>query len=114
MLLSSCATLFTPTKQKVTFMGESGIGIYDGTIKIGEIDKEGIATIKIKKGSNDKTLFAKKEGFEKTPIQVESVFNPISILNFFFFPGWIVDFATGKICKYDNEVLEIEMRKKTD
>lgn len=112
--LTSCATLFTPTKQKVTFTGESGIGIYDGAKKLGETDKDGMATVRVRKQLSTKTLFAKKEGYAKTPIQVEAVFNPVSILNLFSFLGWGVDAATGKMFKYDSDVIEIEMRKKED
>ena len=114
LFCSSCATLFTPTKQKVTFTGESGIGLYDGAKKLGETDNDGTATVKVRKSLSDKTLFAKKEGYAKTPVQVESVFNPISILNLFSVFGWAIDAATGKLCKYDSDIIEIEMRKKED
>jgi len=109
---SSCATLFTPTKQEITFTGEDGVGIYDKSKKLGMIDKEGTATIKLKKALSSKTLFAKKDGYDRTPIQIESVFNPISLLNLLFLPGWIVDLATGKVCKWDDEIIEVEMKKK--
>ena len=111
---SSCATLFTPTKQEITFTGENGIGIYDKSKKLGMIDKEGTATIKVKKELSSKTLFAKKEGYDRTPVQIESTLNPISLLNLLFLPGWIVDIVTGKVCKWDDDIIEVEMRKKDD
>lgn len=111
---SSCATLFTPNKQKITFIGESGIGIYDrsGSKKLGIIGQEGTTTIKVRKSLTTTTLFARKEGYAETPLQLETVFNPISILNTFFILGWGVDALTGKICKYEDDVYTIEMRKK--
>ena len=95
-------------------MGESGIGIYDrsGSKKLGIIGQEGTTTIKVRKSLTTTTLFARKEGYAETPLQLETVFNPISILNTFFILGWGVDALTGKICKYEDDVYTIEMRKK--
>ena len=57
---------------------------------------------------------AKKEGYAKTPVQVDTKFNAVSLWNLLFWPGWVVDLATGKICKYEDDVIEIEMRKKEE
>ena len=114
LLFSSCATLFTSSKQQITFTGEKGISIYDRSIKLGQTDEDGTAVVKVKKGMSTKTLFAQKEGYAKTPVQVDTKFNLVSLWNLLFWPGFLIDLATGQICKYEDDVIEIEMRKKDE
>ena len=109
--LSSCGTLFTPTKQPITFMGMPGTRIYDNGKKLGEIEEDGIATIKIKKELSDKTLIAKKRGYRNTPVRLEATFNPVSIINLTNVLAWIIDLGTGKCCKWDSDIIEIEMER---
>ena len=58
--LSSCGTLFTSSKQSLTFMGLPETKIYDNSQKLGEISEDGTATIRVKKSLTSKTLLAKK------------------------------------------------------
>lgn len=60
---SSCCTLFSSSKQAVTFTGPEGTKIYDASnnMKLGEIGSEQVTTIKIKKKREDKTLIAKRK-----------------------------------------------------
>ncbi|WP_455665136.1 hypothetical protein [Phocaeicola sp.] len=111
--LSSCSTLFTQTRQPVTFIGENGTKIFDAStnVKLGEIKKDNTITLQIKKKLGDKYLLAKKEGYAPTPLLVESSFNPVSLWNLLFWPGFIIDLGTGKINKYDAVSYEIEMEK---
>lgn len=111
LCLSSCGTLFTPTKQPITFIGMPETKIYDNYKKIGEITEDGIATIKVRKELSDKTLIAKKEGYKNTPIVLEAVFNPVSVINLTNVLAWVIDLGTGKCCKWDTDVVEIEMEK---
>ena len=111
LCLSSCGTLFTPTKQPITFIGMPETKIYDNYKKIGEITEDGIATIKVRKELSDKTLIAKKEGYKNTPIVLETVFNPVSLINLTNVLAWVIDLGTGKCCKWDTDVVEIEMEK---
>ena len=112
LCFSSCATIFTSSHQDVVFAGESDATIYDGSRKLGKLDADGVATIKLRKGLNSKHLYIKKDGYERTYVSVVPTFNLVSLLNILFWPGFIVDVATGKICKYDDEVIEFEMQKK--
>ena len=54
--LSSCMTIFSNSRQTVTFMGEDGTRIYDGTnnVKLSEIKDGGVTTVKLKKKLSDK------------------------------------------------------------
>ena len=111
LLFTSCGTLFTPTRQQIAFTGLPATKIYDNGKKLGEISEDGITTIKIKKKLNDKQLLAKKEGYKNSIITLEAVLNPVSIVNLTNVFAWAIDLATGKCCRWDNEIVEIEMEK---
>lgn len=111
LILSSCATLFTSPKQDITFTGPAGTKIYDASnnLKLAEIGQDQTATVSIKKKMDDKQLIAKKEGYKSTPLVLESAFNTTSLWNILFLPGFLVDFGTGQMNKYDNTIINIEL-----
>ena len=109
LCLSSCGTLFTAGKQPITFIGMPETQIYDKDKKIGEITKYGTTTIKVKKQLSDKTLIAKKDGYQNTPLTLKSKFNPVSIINLSNLFAWAIDLTTGKCCKWDTDIVEIDM-----
>ena len=111
LCLSSCGTLFTPSKQPITFMGMPETRIYDDGKKLGEIEEEGITTIKVRKKLSNKTLIVKKDGYKNTPVTLVATFNPVSIINLTNILAWAIDLGTGKCCKWDTDVIEIEMEK---
>ena len=111
LCLSSCGTLFTPSKQPITFTGMPETRIYDNGKKLGEISEGGTTTIKVRKELSDKILIAKKDGYKNTPITLDATFNPVSIINFTNILAWAIDLGTGKCCKWDTDVVEIEMEK---
>ena len=111
LYLSSCGTLFTPSKQAITFIGLPETRIYDESKKLGEIEKDGTTTIKIKKRLSNKTLIAKKDGYKNTPIILQAVFNPVSVINLTNLLAWAIDLGTGKCCMWDDEIIEFEMQK---
>ena len=111
MLLSSCCTLFTPSKQAITFNGENGIKIYDDGVKIAEIKDNNSTSVFIKKELSSKYLIAKKEGYRPTPLKLDTKFNSVAVINILFWPGFVVDAATGQMCKWDTTNIDIEMEK---
>lgn len=111
LCLSSCGTLFTPSKQPITFMGMPETRIYDNGKKLGEIAESGTTTIKVRKELSNKTLIAKKDGYKNTPVTLDATFNPVSIINLTNILAWAIDLGTGKCCKWDTDVVEIEMEK---
>ena len=111
LCLSSCGTLFTPSRQAITFVGTPETKIFDNSQKLGEIDEGGTAIIPIRKKLFNKTLIAKKEGYKNTLIVLESTLNPVSIINLTNLFAWAIDLATGKCCKWDSDVIEFEMEK---
>ncbi|MFV0538650.1 MAG: hypothetical protein ACK5M3_14985 [Dysgonomonas sp.] len=113
ILLSSCATIFTPSRQSITFSGLEGTKIFDTStnIKIAEIGSDKTATVSVKKKMSDKQLIAKKDGYKSSPIILESSFNTTSLWNLLFWPGFIVDLGTGQMNKWDNTYINVELEK---
>ena len=111
MMLSSCCTLFTPSKQTITFNGENGIKIYDDGVKIAEIKDNNTTSVRIKKELSSKYLIAKKEGYRPTPLKLDTKFDAVAVINILFWPGFVVDAATGQMCKWDSTNIDIEMEK---
>lgn len=111
LICSSCCTLFSSSKQSVTFTGPEGTKIYDATtnVKLAEIGKDETTTIKIKKKREDKTLIAKKEGYQPTPMVLESTFNNACLWNILFWPGFLIDLGTQKMNKWDNNIINVEL-----
>ena len=107
LMCSSCATIFTSSRQTVTFTGKPGTTIYDKSNKIASINEEGVGTAKIKKQLTEKTLMAKLNGYKTLPIVLSTTLNPVAILNLADIFGWAIDVATGKVCKYSEDVVEI-------
>ena len=65
LLLSSCCTIFTGSRQNITFSGPEGTKIYDyysSNLKLAEIGASGTATVSIKKEWTIKYLQPKKRG----------------------------------------------------
>ncbi|UVV62224.1 hypothetical protein NXY01_18970 [Bacteroides fragilis] len=83
---SSCCTLFSSSKQDITFTGMNGTKIYEASTKqkIAEIKEDNSVTVQIKKKREDKQLVAKKEGYQTTPFVLESTFNNACLWNILF------------------------------
>ncbi len=111
LCLSSCGTLFTPSRQAITFVGIPETKIFDNGKKLGEIKEDGTTTIKVRKKLYNKTLIAKRRGYKNTPIILEATLNPVSIINLTNVFAWIIDLGTGKCCKWDSDIIEIEMER---
>lgn len=88
-VLSSCCTIFTASKQNVTFRAPNGTKIYDveTNVKIAEVEKDNMVTTKIKKKISDKQLVARKEGYTPTPFVLETEFNVSSPVELPFLAG---------------------------
>lgn len=109
-LLTSCATVFTGSKQDVTFKGVQGTDLLDNKgRKVGEIGKNGFATIPLRKKIGSKKITARLDGYAPREVEVKSKFNPISLANIVVPVPWIIDLCTGKICKYSGDVVDVTL-----
>lgn len=83
------------------------------SVKIAEVEKDNMVTTKIKKKITDKQLIARKDGYAPTPFILETEFNASSLWNFLFWPGFLVDLGTGKMFKWDNTIINVELEPET-
>ncbi|WP_298106833.1 hypothetical protein [uncultured Bacteroides sp.] len=115
LTLSSCCTVFTSSKQTVTFQAPNGTRIYDASTntKIAEVKQDNTVSVPVKKRREDKQLIARKEGYQSTPFLLETNFNANSLWNILFWPGFLVDLGTEKMFKWDNSIVQIEMEADT-
>ena len=49
--------------------------------------------------------------YKNAYIELDAVFNPVSIINLTNLFGWAIDLATGKCCKWEDDIVEIDMEK---
>lgn len=110
--LSSCCTLFTSSRQTITFSGNEGARIYDNGVKIATLDENGEATARVRKKLSSKSLVVKKEGYRTAPLRLEPTINPVAFVNLLNVPCWAIDLLTQKACKWDNTFVEFELDKK--
>jgi hypothetical protein len=107
-VLSSCATLFTGTKQTVQIDSEPPgakvlvDGIDRGYTPIG---------VSLKKGSDGQMVTLKYEGYKDKSFQPETTFNGVAALNLINLLFWGIDAATGAVWKYDPKYYKIELEK---
>ena len=109
LMLSSCATVFTGSKQTVQInsMPPAADIEVDG-VKVGVTPM----AVPLKKGFTGQTLSLKLDGYETKTFQPTTTFNPVAILNLFGLIGWAVDAATGAMMKYDPKVYDLQLEQK--
>lgn len=106
LTLSSCATLFTGTKDRISFAtNPSGAGVYIDGLKVCETP----CTEYVKRSLTEKEVEFKLDGYKTQVVVLDREFNAVSILNLAGMVGWAVDAATGAIFKYDRKHYDIDM-----
>ncbi|WP_375578881.1 PEGA domain-containing protein [Marivirga tractuosa] len=104
LLFTSCATLFTGTKQKVSIDSDP-----QGAEVIIDGQKLGVTPTKVKVDRElDALLYGGKEiqlildGYRNLGYELDARLNTVSIINFVNPLFWGIDIATGAVTKYDN------------
>lgn len=104
ILNTSCATLFTGTRQNVSIDSNP-----QGADIIIDGQKMGVTPAKIKVDRElDALLYSGKEiqfeleGYKKLGYELDARLNTVAILNLFNPICWGIDIASGAITKYDN------------
>lgn len=106
---SSCATIFTGSRQTVKVASfPPGADVYVEGEKMGQTPTE----ITLKKGFNPESVVVKKDGFENKNLPLNTTLNPVAILNLFGILGWGIDAATGAMMKYDRKFYEVTLDAK--
>src|SRR5699024_952601 len=106
--MSSCATIFTGTKDTLRFDSEpQGATVYIDGLKACETP----CTTKVKRSLSDKLAKIKLDGYQTRVITLDRKFNAVSVLNLFGMIGWAVDAATGSLMKNGGKGYDIELKK---
>jgi hypothetical protein len=112
LVLSSCATLFTGTKDTITFSSNP---------RNAEVYINGIYRAKTpcelevsKKGTTVAAL--KLEGMQDETFQLDKKFNPVTLVNLLgpIIIGFAIDIATGAVHSYQPKYYNINLSGKTD
>lgn len=103
---SSCATLFTGTKDTIKF---------DSTPQGATVYKDGVELCKtpcsypVKRDLNETHIEYRLDGYETRVFTLDQEFNIVSVLNLGNVVGWAIDAVTGSIMKYDRKSYHLEM-----
>lgn len=109
LMFSSCATIFTGTRQNVQINSSPpAADIEVDGLKVGVTPM----AVSLKKGFTGQTVSLKLDGYETKMFQPTTDFNAVAVLNFIGLIGWGVDAATGAMMKYNPKVYEIQLDKK--
>lgn len=109
LMLSSCATIFTGTKQTVNIKTDPpAADVEVDGIKVGVTPMD----VTLKKGFTGQTVSLKLNGYETKTFQPATTFNPVTVLNVIGLLGFPIDAATGAMMKYDPKVYEIKLEQK--
>lgn len=109
--LSSCATIFTGSKKRVTF--EANIN-QQASLTIDGYKHSNVSfpyTTRIRGGFDDTVVKAEAEGYKTTQLIIYKSFNAVSVLNLTDILGWGIDAATGAITKPEYKFYELEFEK---
>ena len=109
VLFTSCATLFTGTRDWITFNSNpSGAGVYINGQKVGETP----CTIPVKRKLLSPDVEFRLDSYKTQIITLDQEFNLVSIINLNNLFGWAIDVASGAIMKYDRKVYDVDLELK--
>ncbi len=107
-LLSSCATIFTGTRDLISF---------DSTPHGAVIYKDGVELCKtpcsfpMKRDLNDVSLEIKLDGYQTRVFKLDKQLNIVSVLNLGNLLGWGIDALSGSLLKYDRKRYDLVLEK---
>jgi len=94
--VSGCATIFHGSSQPVSFDSEPR----GARVRVGPFTGTTPFSIVMPKGKDYPIEFS-KGGYHRTTTAMQKSFDGIGAINILFWPGFIVDLATGAMFKYD-------------
>lgn len=108
--LSSCATVFTGTSQKLSVTSDPpGADVVINGINKGQTP----VTIDVKKELTGQPIELKKTGYRVSQFTPTTMFNTTSILNILFPIGFVVDALTGALMKYNPTSYDLKLEKQS-
>ena len=108
LFFSSCATVFTGTKDRINFR----TNVPGATVFINGVEQcKTPCSTNVKRKSGDSEVEIKLDGYETRIIQLDKTFNVVSVVNLTNLIGWGVDVLSGAIMKYDKKAYDLELVK---
>ena len=105
-LTSSCATIFSGTREEVLFTSEpSGVKVIMDGYTIGKTP----IMLDVRRNLGGRWVVFELEGYESQYVKLEADFNAVSILNLTCLICWGVDLATGAAARYSLPSMYIEL-----
>lgn len=105
--LMGCASMFGDNSRKISVKSSpSGAGVYVDGVRYGTTPTIVTLNNYIYGG---KVITIRKDGYKDEAAVVNTKFQPVGLLNVFFWPGFFIDAATGDIIKVDPETLNIDV-----
>lgn len=107
LLLNSCGTLFGDHNRVVhVTSAPPGANVYVNDALVGQTTASGVPLdiyLPSRSGFNSNVVIrVEKSGYETIYQPVQTTFQPIAVLDIFFWPTFIVDIVTGDIVKINN------------
>ncbi len=109
LLLSGCATVLTGTNQAVNLeaidretkedLKKVSCNITDSTGAVYEVTSNP-GVVVVSKGNAPLKVSCRQEGYQNYTGVINDNFNPVALLDIFFWPTFFVDIASGAISKY--------------
>lgn len=109
MIMTSCATIFTGTKDVISFDSN----VPKTKVMINGMERcQTPCQTKVKRTLGTETVTFVSNGYQAKTIELDTKFNGVSIINLANVLGWGIDLATGAVNKYDQKVYNVELEKK--
>lgn len=108
-MFSSCATIFSGSKKKVTFDGEPKVPL---TLVVDGYRYPNVTfpcVVKVPRGFNTSLVNVEVEGYEPQMIMVDKRFNAAAILNFASVFGWVIDAVSGAMMTTEYEYYWVKL-----
>lgn len=103
--LAGCATMFSGSQDSVTINSNpAGATVLVNGLEMGRTPM----TAMVRRGAPG-TVTLRMDGYEDRSFQLQSKFNAVTLVNLFFWPGFIIDAVTGAITKYDPTAYSVTM-----
>ena len=115
LTLSSCATIFSGVKAKITLKDPQQKQPVDITTDVKHYDNVTLPyKVKIKRGYKPSNITVESDGYKPIEITVLKTYNPATIANLINAVGWGVDAATGALMKPEQKDFEFRMEKEEE
>lgn len=109
LMVSGCATVFSPAHDPVTISSvPEGSAVFMDGSRVGKTP----ITVQVKRQLTPPRIEVKNDGYHTQSILLQNQFNGVALLNIFFWPGFIVDAATGTLMKASQFNYQVDLEAK--